>query len=237
MFLYGGGWTSGERGTYAFVGAALAQRGFTTVVPDYRLYPSVQFPDFVEDAAAAYRYAVERLAGGCGARRPVVVAGHSAGAHLAALVALDRARAAGEKGHVGPPAALIGLAGPYAFDPTTWPSTRDIFRPALGKADEARPIAHVRRGAPPALLLHGRDDETVKRYNSADMLAALRAHGNVAVLTEYDEIGHVGLVTAIARPLRWRAPVLADIVRFIERHVPGAEDAPACVGDRTPGRG
>ena len=62
VFIYGGGWRSGERGTYGFVGAALAARGITTVIPDYRLYPDVMFPAFIEDAARAYAWTTANLA-------------------------------------------------------------------------------------------------------------------------------------------------------------------------------
>ncbi|MEM5734152.1 alpha/beta hydrolase fold domain-containing protein, partial [Shewanella algae] len=46
-------WQSGERRDYRFVGTRLAEAGIVVVIPDYRLYPQVRFPVFVEDAAAA----------------------------------------------------------------------------------------------------------------------------------------------------------------------------------------
>ena len=50
VFRYGGGWKSGARNDYRFAAEAFAARGYVTVVPDYRLYPQVRFPAFVEDA-------------------------------------------------------------------------------------------------------------------------------------------------------------------------------------------
>lgn len=218
VFYYGGGWTSGERATYAFVGGALAARGYTTVIPDYRVFPDVKFPTFVDDAATAYQWTNDTLAGGCGDPRPVIVIGHSAGAYIAAMIALDRTRGSRDGAPVPQPAALIGLAGPYAFDPTTWPSTKTIFAPAAAKPDAARPITFARTGAPPSLILHGRADTTVQPYNSRDFTTALTTRGNAAQLKEYDGIGHAGLVMAIAPPLRWRAPVLDDMLAFLDRH-------------------
>jgi acetyl esterase/lipase len=52
VFFYGGNWTSGQRRDYAFVGRALAARGIVVVIPDYRLYPEVSYPDFLDDSAA-----------------------------------------------------------------------------------------------------------------------------------------------------------------------------------------
>jgi acetyl esterase/lipase len=218
IFYYGGGWTKGERSTYQFLGAALATRGITTVIPDYRLFPEVQFPDFVDDAARAYRWTSERFTEGCPAGRPVIVMGHSAGAYMAAMLALDATLSSGRASTFRQPAAFIGLAGPYAFDPTTWPSTRAIFTRAASEPDRARPIAFARPGAPPTLLVHGRDDTMVQLYNSRDLATALQTRGNIVRSIEYPDIGHVGLVLAIARPFRWRAPVLEDVVAFIKTH-------------------
>src|SRR5690606_8092714 len=64
VFFYGGGWDSGDRGHYGWAAHALAARGFVVAVPDYRLVPTVRFPGFIEDAAAATARA-RALAGGC----------------------------------------------------------------------------------------------------------------------------------------------------------------------------
>ena len=87
LFLYGGGWKSGDRRTYRFVGSALASRGITTVIPDYRLYPEVRFPSFVDDAALAYDWTWKNIASQGGKPRPIILLGHSAGAHTGALLA------------------------------------------------------------------------------------------------------------------------------------------------------
>ena len=224
IFIYGGGWRRGERSTYGFVGAALAARGITAVIPDYRLYPDVKFPAFVEDAARAYAWTSATLASGAGKRRPIFLIGHSAGAHTAALLALDpRYLAAAEVSNE--PAGLIGLAGPYAFDPTTYPSTKEIFAPAVGSQD-ARPVAFAGARSPPALLMHGLKDETVQLSNMRELAAALQTFGAPVRKLELADIGHAGLVLAISRPLRWRAPVLSEIEAFIRSVAGGIAHKP-----------
>lgn len=232
LFLYGGAWTSGDRSTYEFVGTALAARGITTVIADYRLHPQVRFPGFVEDAARAYGWVDRHLARVDGGRRPVFLMGHSAGAHIAALLAVDRRWIAAA--HAAPPAGLVGLAGPYAFDPTTWDTTAAIFAPVAARADLARPARLVRRKGPPTLLLHGADDRTVGLFNTEEFADALTARGTTVRKIVYPDIGHVGLVSAIAKPFRWRADVLDDVVAFVERGGERASRAPRA--EMPPGR-
>jgi len=212
LFFYGGGWRSGERATYRFVGSALAARGIITVIPDYRLFPQVAFPAFVKDGARAFAWVADNLAQ---AGQSIIVAGHSAGAHTAALLALDPSYLKGQK-----PAGLVGLSGPYAFDPTTWPTTRDIFVRAAGMPNLARPVAFASSSAPPALLLHGASDALVKPWNSIELTQKLRDAARDVQAETFAGIGHMGLLLAISRPFRWRAPVLERMVAFVKRHNP-----------------
>ncbi len=82
VFFYGGSWETGSKADYLFVGQALAAAGHTAILPDYRVWPEVRFPAFVEDGAASVRWATAR-----GEGRPLVVMGHSAGAHIALMPA------------------------------------------------------------------------------------------------------------------------------------------------------
>ena len=213
VFIYGGGWRAGERATYGFVGAALASRGITTVIPDYRLFPEVLFPDFVSDAAAAYRWAIDNVAG-AGTSRPVFLVGHSAGAHIAALMAVDNGYLDEDGAGVPEPAGFVGLAGPYSFDPTTFETTRDIFA-ATADASRARPTQLVTANAPPALVMHGLDDETVRLWNTRTFAEALANAGVTVKKLELQGIGHIGIVLSLSWPFRWRAPVLDEIVGFM----------------------
>ncbi len=231
LFLHGGGWTSGSRGDHGFVGATLAARGFTVVIPDYRLYPAARFPDFVEDAAFAYRWIAARCEQD-GISCPIFVMGHSAGAHIGALLTYDPDYRARFAPRAVPPQGFIGLAGPYAFDPTTWPASREIFASAAANPDLARPVAFAGRGVEaPALLLYGRDDKVVGRFNQLDFVTALGdAHVRVR-LREYPSVGHVAIILALLPVLRSRAPVLDDILAFLEDETPKALALPA--GDRS----
>ncbi len=234
LFIYGGSWREGDRAIYGFVGAAMAARGFTTIIPDYRLYPDVLFPSFIEDAALAYGWVHDHMAspgtGPSKKRRPLFVMGHSAGAHIAALLTLDQRYLRKLNKTITFPAGLIGLAGPMAFDPTTDLTTKDVFASTTDKPDQARPIAQIRSGLPPVLLIHGEKDETVGPWNSRKFAKALQQVGTSTCKIEVPDVGHVGLVLAFSRPLRWRAPVLTATVRFINEVSSGqfAPTNPGC---------
>lgn len=214
LFLYGGSWKSGHRRDYRFVAEALVERGYVVVIPDYRVWPEVRFPAFVEDAAAAFAWTRAHVRDHGGDPGRIFVAGHSAGAHMALLLALDPhyLQAAGET-----PAAIrgvTGLAGPYSFDPLATPSVKAIFE-TVPDVNAARPVARVRADAPPALLLHGGDDGTVWPKNSSDLAAALRAVGAPVESRVYPGVSHAGIVLAFLRPFRMKPPVLDDMDRFM----------------------
>ncbi len=219
-FFYGGSWNSGTRRGYAFVGRALAARGFVTVVPDYRLVPEVRYPAFVEDGATAVRWAAEHAGAYCGDGRSIVLMGHSAGAYIAAMLAVDPRWLKDARSAVK---GLVGLAGPYDFAPFDVEASRAAFGQAPNPAD-TQPVTFAGAGDPPALLLYGTADTVVLPRNSEALAARLRAGGAAADTRAYPKLGHVGIVLALARPFRGRAPVLDDIstfVRQVTHGVPG----------------
>ncbi len=213
VFFYGGGWSSGDRGGYVFAARAIASRGFVVVVPDYRLVPAVRFPAFVDDAAAAIRWTVDHVAASGGDPTRIAVAGHSAGAHIALLVALDRhyLAAAGAPGAVK---AAVGLAGPYDFLPFDAKSAIDAFGAAPDKL-ATQPIHFARADAPPALLLTGDADDVVRPRNTAALAAALRAAGAPVEVQTYRGVGHIGILLALSKPFRGKADVLSAMTGFL----------------------
>lgn len=210
VFFYGGGWEDGDRCFYRFVAMALAEHGIATVVPDYRLYPEVRFPTFLQDGARAVDW-VRRHAGEFGGDPSrIFLMGHSAGAYIAAMLALDpQWRVHGLRG-------VIGLAGPYDFLPLHSDVLREIFGPPE-TLSQTQPINFVTPAAPPMLLIHGARDRIVLPRNSTRLAARLRETGCIAEERVYPLIGHKLLVAALAKPFRLLAPVLRDSVDFIRR--------------------
>jgi acetyl esterase/lipase len=214
VFWHGGRWRFGDKADYRFVGAALAELGYVAVLPNYRHYPQVKMPGFMDDAARAGQWAAAH-AGEFGAdARRLYLMGHSAGAHMAALVTLD-SRYFTAAGQPGPPiAGVIGLSGPYDFLPLLEPDVQDMFGPPERYPD-SQPINFVRSDAPPMLLVHGLMDKTVRPKNSSNLAAALSACGVPVTLKLYPALVHGDTVAALSRPARGRASTLADIEAFV----------------------
>ena len=216
VFFYGGGWSAGERRHYGFAARAFASLGFTVVVPDYRLVPAIHFPAFVEDAAAALRWVADNAAAHGGDPMRILLAGHSAGAHIAALVALDAGYAASAGIAAGSIRGVAGLAGPYDFLPFDVPASIAAFAHAPDPR-LTQPVHFARRDAPPLWLATGTADTVVRPYNSQALVAALQAAGGSAVYRDYAGLNHADIVMALARPFRGKAPVLAESAAFLMR--------------------
>lgn len=215
VIFYGGSWNSGRRQDYAFLGKALASRGFVAIVADYRLVPEVRFPKFLEDGARAVAWAHANAASYGGDANALFVMGHSAGAYNAAMISLDprylKAAGLSQQNLAG----TIALAGPYDFFPFKVESTKAAF----GKApdpSQTQPVNFVSPQDPPMFLATGADDTTVKPRNTRILASKLRAVGVGVDEHSYKDITHIGLLLALSVPYRDTAPVLDDLAAFID---------------------
>ena len=210
LFFHGGSWQSGSKNVYRFFGQAFASAGISVAVADYRLYPQVKYPAFVEDGAAALRFLRDSIANYGGDATRIFLSGHSAGAFIAAMLAcnpefgVDRAWIRG----------VIGIAGAYDFLPLYDPVLIDMF--GGDRVMATQPIKYAGNPAPPMLLANGTADRTVGG-NSRRMAKRLRESGNQVELIEYQGVTHLGIMRALAPGFRTRTPLREDMLRFIRR--------------------
>ncbi len=217
VFFYGGGWDSGSKDLYGWAAQALAAQGFVVAVPDYRLVPEVVFPAFIEDAAAATARVAQVAADYGGDPRRLGVLGHSAGAHLAMMIALDR-RYMAALGQADLIKAAAGLAGPYDFLPLDVASSINAF----GKApdlEQTQPLHFARADAPPLWLGHGTADVVVHDEDSILLEARMRQLGGRCEIKLYPNLSHADLVASFSPLFRKKAPVLADVTGFFHRQL------------------
>lgn len=214
VFWHGGRWSFGDKADYRFVAAALCELGYIAVLPNYRHYPQVKMPGFMQDAANAAIWASDHAAELGADPKRLYFMGHSAGAQMATLLALDpRYVVAAGKPDLAI-AGVIGLSGPYDFLPLTENDTRDMFGPP-DQYPLSQPIHFVHAGAPPMLLLHGEADDTVRPKNSRNLAAALSEKGVAVTLHLYPGLKHADTVAALSAVARSRAPVVAEIRQFV----------------------
>lgn len=208
LFFYGGRWQSGSKDLYGFVADAFTAQGMITVIADYRLYPAVDWREFINDGHAAFQWVRDNIADYHGNPNRVFVMGHSAGAHIAAMVTMQDNTAAQR------PCGLIGLAGPYDFLPIDQPDIQKVFASAPDLQD-TQPIHFASADDPAMLLLHGSDDTTVKPGNSSRLAERINQLGGKATLKMYDAVDHTDILVSLSSTFRSSSPALADSIAFI----------------------
>lgn len=221
VFFYGGSWQRGNRAQYRFVGRQLARHGVLAIVADYRTWPRAGFPGFVDDAARAVAWARAHAARYGGDPRRLFVAGHSAGAQIAALLGTDR-RYLARSGVCGRAlAGVIGLSGPYDFRITG--RYVPIFGPPAQWPD-AQAVNFVDGDEPPFLLIHGQRDRVVEARDSVELAARLKARGVRAEVLLLPGAGHFATAAGLYNPGRWPR-VLPAILAFVRDSPPARAEA------------
>jgi acetyl esterase/lipase len=214
MFIYGGSWRAGDKFEYEFAGRALAAAGFIVVIADYRLWPEAKYPDFLDDCAEAMKWIQDNIEGYGGDPKRFFVAGHSAGAYNAVMLGLDGSFRR-DFDVTMPIRAIAGLSGPYNFYPFEYDQVRDTFGSAANP-EGTQPVNLVTSEAPPIFLASGTSDPIVRIENSEALAAKLRANGTWVTEKYYEGFGHLEPVVALGVMMRFRMPVLKDMVDFFQ---------------------
>ena len=212
VFFYGGSWRRGDRDQYAFIGEALASRGIIAIVPDYRVFPQVRFPDFELDAARAVRWVFDHAEQLGGDPQRIFLVGHSAGAQIAAMLGTDQHYLASTGLKPKDLAGIVGIAGPYDFLPLIDPDLIEVF----GEKKDwpaSQPVNFVDGDEPPFLLLQGLGDKIVWPRNSTSLQSRLQKVGVPIQLITYPKIGHFRIAAAFR--FHKLAPTLNDTANYI----------------------
>ncbi len=202
LFLHGGAWRSGDRSLYGLFGNRFAKAGVGVVVPSYRLMPKDPHPAQIEDAAAAFDWVYKNIAQFGGDVGRIYVAGHSAGGHLAALLALDPEWL---KKYDISPGAIRGVAllsGVYDV------SGMDEFKNA-----NASPIHFVHARVPPFLISYCQWDYRGLPKQARDFAAALRKEFAEVRLLYVPKESHISEMIATLKDDDPTARALIDFVK------------------------
>lgn len=218
IFFYGGCWGGCEffpKEDYRFVAQALTTQGYSVIIPNYRHYPEVKFATIMQDTAAVVNWTIAHNDQNGHSLEPIFLMGHSAGAHLAAMLTFNEAYLKSESyRHIK---GFIGLAGPYDFLPMTDEYQKIVFGPEQNYP-ATQPVNFVTGNEPPVLLLYGQQDETVKPKNLASLRQKVEQVGGCVETHEYPDLDHAFLLGALALPFQQQEPVLKDVLRFLENY-------------------
>jgi len=221
IFFYGGAWHTGARQDYRFVAKSFTDMGYVVAIPDYRLTPEVVYPDFLRDSAAAVQAVVANAKRIGGDPDKIILAGHSAGAYNAAMLAMDsRWLPAQDRKRIR---GFIGLASPVNFLPIQMPEARRAFSwPNTPK--DTQPIEHVSKDVPPMLLITAAVDPLVDPDINSRAMAKRLTEAGVPVWVEtypgpLGMINHANLVATLSPTFSFLAPTLEKSREFIERVV------------------
>lgn len=215
VFFYGGSWDSGSKQDYLFLAEAFTAQGYLVVIPDYRHYPEVKFPQLMQDPALAFQWVKTHISAYHGDPQRVFMMGHSAGAHLAVMLSLNAEYLARVGLHPEAIAGTVGLAGAYDFLPLGSDRLRAIFAPPEQEWT-SQPIHFVNGKNPPLLLLTGTKDRTVWPKNSINLANAIKAKGGQVQLITYEGYDHVDIIAKLAKPLRGDQRLLQDVVNWLK---------------------
>jgi acetyl esterase/lipase len=217
IFYHGGAWQFGSKDDYLFFGEAFASKGFVTVIANYRKYPEVYFPAFIDDAATSFRWVHKHIAKYGGNPDSLFISGHSAGAHIAMMLALDTQYLKKAKADPAWIKGAIGIAGPYDFLPLTDPNYITLFSSAK-KIEDTQPIYFARKDAPPIFMATGDKDDVVLPRNSIRLKRKLLHYKNDVKLKIYPDLDHTTIMLSLANRFRSRGPLRNDMVGFMRAH-------------------
>ncbi|GGK18338.1 lipase [Yeosuana aromativorans] len=203
VWFHGGGLTGGNKE----IPSALKEKGIAVVAVNYRLYPKVKAPKYIEDAAAAVSWVFKNIEHYGGNDSLIFVSGHSAGGYLTSMIGLDTSWLGKYDIDANKIAGLIPLSG-HTITHFTVREERGIpgTQPVV---DSLAPLFHVRADAPPLLLITGdREMEMLGRYEeNAYLMRMMKIVGHKeTVLYELEGYGH-----------NMTEPVFPLVLREIER--------------------
>lgn len=209
FFIHGGGWTTEDKSNTRFYALEWIKRGYTVVSINYRLAPNVSHPIQIEDCAKAFKWVQENIKEYGGNPNEIAIIGHSAGAHLAALLVT------GKKWHekynidIKAVKCWIPVSGVYDFNlsenylaPILNSSILAMLGGDVNKTD-CSPVSYITGKEPPCLILHGGDDWLVPRSNSIELhsklvekgpmdyrLIIVKGYWHCNMMLGYDKPGH-----------------------------------------------
>lgn len=195
VFIHGGAWNSNSKDRFKFLGKTIARNGYIAVLPNYRLVPDHRYPAQIEDVAKAVKWTQENINLYGGNNKKIILSGHSAGGHLAALIGyadvwqekfgIDSSRID----------SLVLLAGVYKFS-DRYEDGSPLVQNFVPEEywEDAQPVNHLDSDDPPTFILHGLKDETVIPKQAKYLVDRLDEYGIKHKSILRKDLNHISLL-------------------------------------------
>jgi len=199
IFVHGGSWKSNNKDQFRFIGKNLARRGYIAVLPNYRLVPEHRYPAQIKDVAKAFKWTENNIDIYGGNKDNIILSGHSAGGHLAALIGYSdywQKEYDISKEKIN---SLVLLAGVYKF-PDDYEKGADVVKDFVPREywEEAQPVSHLDPSDPPTFIIQGLEDKTVSPEQADYLAKSLEQKGIKHKSILKDDLNHISLLFSFA---------------------------------------
>ncbi|MAB60963.1 MAG: lipase [Verrucomicrobiales bacterium] len=191
VWFHGGGLRGGEKN----IPKSLKAKGMAIIAVNYRLFPKAKCPEYIEDGAAAVAWTFKNIEKYGGSSKKIFISGHSAGGYLSSMIGLDKIYLEKHGVNANQIAGLIPLSGHTIthFTPREEKNISDK-QPII---DKFAPLYHVRKDAPPLILITGdKELELLGRFEENAYLARMMkvVKHSKTELYELQGLDHGGMV-------------------------------------------
>jgi acetyl esterase/lipase len=225
VFVHGGGWDSGDKDlkvggadVYGNIGRFFAARGIGVAVINYRLQPAATWSEQAQDVADATRWVHSHILRYGGDPERIFLMGHSAGAQLADLVALDSKHWKTDfiRGVISVSGAGLDLTDQKTYEIGEKLSYYEArFRPgsAADWQREASPITYIHHGSPPFLFLYGGEEKASLKRQSQLLSRALSERDVENRIVVVPGQSHTRIVLTLSRDDKTSGPAILSFIR------------------------
>ena len=221
VFIHGGNWTSGKKSMYRFFGKGMAKKGIVAVVIDYHKYPTVTYPAMAMDAAQSLKWVKENISSFGGDTNKIYVSGHSAGGHLAALIATDKTYFDSIK--INNPIKGCVLIDAFGLDMYSYLKREekykhDVYRSIFTKDEnqwkKGSPFFYLHEGMPKFIMFVGGRTYPGIVNDSNAFLLELKKYQSDAQLITVPRKRHAGMIFSYINP---RKISYGQILEFMKK--------------------
>jgi acetyl esterase/lipase len=221
VFIHGGNWTTGKKSMYRFFGKGMAKKGIVAVVIDYHKYPTVTYPAMAMDAAQSLKWVKENISSFGGDTNKIYVSGHSAGGHLAALIATDKTYFDSIK--INNPIKGCVLIDAFGLDMYSYLKREekynyDVYRSIFTKDEnqwkKGSPFFYLHEGMPKFIMFVGGRTYPGIVNDSNTFLLELKKYQSDAQLITVPRKRHAGMIFSYINP---RKISYGQILEFMKK--------------------